>query len=179
MNFADHRAGARTAILEAGMYGAGAVGLLMAYWVWRGVLGVPFELASPGVKLDRAFEAVRPWAPWWVLPTLMTLASMAIWRALAWREDGISLRGAATVGVVIIPLALVLGAFCLQVGTIAQYVPTPPLAKIIGLLPRMLSECVSSAFVGLMFHGMVVVPASVLLMLVVAAATRLLLRTAG
>jgi hypothetical protein len=118
---------------------AGLIGAGFMYWTWRGVLEIPFVL-TVGLHMEPASETVRPWAPWWVPVAMMCLLTMLIWRLFAARVRGISVLSATAIFFVVSNLTYVVATLCLNYGAILQYVPTPPITRILAVLPLALLE---------------------------------------
>lgn len=152
----------------------GVLVFLYGYYVWRGLIGIPIEL--PGkVTLDGELRKVRPWAPWWIMPSVTAVIGMLLWRLLAQRAHRISFRGAASAYVLTAISAFIVVTFCLELGAIAQYMPRPPLMKIVAVLPLIASEALAISLINMQYHGIVIVPGAALLGLAVAGLTRLAL----
>lgn len=155
------------------MIGAAMAGFLLGYWVWRGMLVIPFELPEGGITLDSGASDVRPWAPWWVVPSISALLCTLIWRTLAVRAGGISILrsvGALVLsGVAIFPIC----TFALDLGAIAQYVPAPPASHVLMVLPAIAAESIGFTVFNLAWHGVVLLPAAALLGLLIAGVARL------
>jgi hypothetical protein len=157
----------------------GITGVIMffgAMAIWSGLLGVPTELKPYSITLDTELEKVRPWAPWWVMPSFSALAGMMIWRAIAQRRDGrVSMWGAALAYCVALCVSIVIASLCLKIGAVLQYVPAPSLLRFLSVLPALLGEGVGLTIVTLSWHGIVLVPAA-LIGVVTATVFRLMLR---
>ncbi len=71
-----------------------------------------------GLHIDPVSAPVRPWAPWWVPVAMMCL------------------------------LTMLLASLCLNYGAMLQYLPMPPVTRMLGVLPLALLEGVQT---GLMY----------------------------
>ena len=161
--------------VRAAAIAAGMAGFLLAYWVWRGILVIPFELpeAIGGITFENSAPSVRPWAPWWVVPSISAAATTLVWRVLAVRGGRISIlrsMGALALGcIAIFPIA----SFALELGAIAQYVPAPSVFRVLMVLPAIAADSIGFTVIHLAWHGIVLLPAAALLGLVVAGGGRL------
>lgn len=165
------RSRGRSAILWAGTLLTGFVFFWGAYRIWVRVLGVPFELKPGPITLDGALERVRPWAPWWIMPSVTALIGMLLWRWIAQRGGTILIGGAARAYVLTVAASFVVAAFCLELGAIFQYVPPPPLLKIVAVLPAIFLEGLFLTALNL-----VAIPVAAILGILVASITRLALK---
>ncbi|MFN3347326.1 hypothetical protein [Pseudorhodoplanes sp.] len=172
---AKKRSPAPSAILWAGTLLTGFVIFWGAYGTWVGTLGIPLELRPGGVTLDGALEKVRPWAPWWIMPSITALVGMLFWRWIAQRHETVSFLGAALAYVLTLAASFMVGNFCLQLGSIAQYQPQPPLWKITGILPLIFLEGLSFIAINFVYHGPVAVPLYAMTGLIVAISIRVAL----
>jgi hypothetical protein len=125
---------------------AGLFGLACMLWVWRVMLGVPWEL-SVAVHMNDQGAPVRPWAPWWVPASIMAILAMLLWRAFAARHERILAWRGALVFALIPLLAFPIAFLCLNLGATAQYYPRPSFDHVLLTLPIMV---ISSLSVGLM-----------------------------
>lgn len=167
------------AVLWAGTILTGLVIFWGAYWTWVEVLQVPLELGPGDVTLDGFLEKVRPWAPWWIMPSITALVGMLLWRWLAQRRGTVSFSGAALVYVLTLAASFMVANFCLQLGAIAQYQPQPPLWKIIGILPLIFLEGLSFIAINFVYHGPVAVPLYALIGVLIAGVVRMALQLSG
>ena len=172
---AKRRLPARSAILRAGTLLTGFIIFWGAYGTWSGTLGIPLELRPSGVTLDGSLEKVRPWAPWWIMPSITALVGMLFWRLIAQRHETVSFLGAALVYVLTLAASFMVANFCLQLGAISQYQPPPPLWKIIGILPLIFLEGLSVIAINFVYHGPVAVPLYAMIGLIVAGVIRMTL----
>jgi hypothetical protein len=118
---------------------AGLVGSGLMYWTWRGVLEIPFVL-TVGLHIDPASAPVRPWAPWWVPVAMMCLLTMLLWRLFVARRRRASVMAATALFFVVSNLTYVVATLCLNYGAALQYVPTPPVTRMLAVLPLALVE---------------------------------------
>lgn len=160
----------------------GVVNLFPAYYIWRELIGVSLELKIPtgGVRIDSDLPSrVRPWAPWWIMPSIVALIAMFFWRALAIRSGRISLAGGTIAMVLSVCSAFPVAIFCLEIGAMLQFDPKPPIWKIATLMPKVAVESVGFLLINLGFHGQVIVPVAAIIGLAFAATSRVLMRITG
>ncbi len=131
-------AGSDAAILVT-TFIAGLIGAGFMYWTWRGVLEIPFVL-TVGLHIDPVSAPVRPWAPWWVPVAMMCLLTMLLWRLFVARRGRASVMAATALFFVVSNLTYVVAILCLNYGAMLQYVPTPPVTRMLALLPLVLLE---------------------------------------
>ena len=155
----------------------GVIVFLGALAIWSGLLGTPWELKPYAVTLDSELRAVRPWAPWWLMPSLTALIGMGLWRTLAQRRGRkVSYFGAAVTCCLMPPIGMAIATVCLEMGAILQYSPLPSIGRIISLVPAILLESLGFAAIMMLFHGIVLVPLTVIVGILIAAISRLALR---
>lgn len=159
----------------------GVVSFYLASYTWSGMLTIPTELKIPAgnIRLDADLpRRVRPWAPWWIMPTIVAPLGMVFWRIFAMRRGNISLRGGAVAAILVLCTAFVVALFCLEIGAMLQYDPQPPIWKIASLVPLIAIESIAFLGVEMFINGIVYMPAFALIGLGFAAASRILMRNA-
>jgi hypothetical protein len=151
---------------------AGLAGALNMYATWRFNLEVPLQLTVP-LHMDPATESVRPWAPWWVPVAITALLAMLLWRAFAVRADGVRFVGGTVAATLTCYLTFVVAVFCLEYGAILQYVPPPPLAKLLMVSPLVLIGSVKMLALQLFFGFPVATIGNLLIAMAITATARL------
>lgn len=165
LNTANTLSQSERAMLRLSGVVAGTIGFLVAYWIWRHLLGVPLVLrpAVGGITLDGASSPVRPWAPWWVVPSFAAALGFGAWRLLAARGNRISYWGGITAILLTTVAIFPISCFALQLGAIAQYNPMPPVSRILTIIPLIALESLDfTAFALGWWHSAVLIPAALL-----------------
>ncbi len=155
---------------------AGAVGGVIAYWTWRVVLGLPLGL-EPDLRLGSAPAAAgAPLTPWWVPAAIVGAVAMLLWPILATHARRISLLGGSAAIVLVSILIFPVAAICVELAGLSHN-GWPPIAELVGAMPRLLVEAVKVTFVNLLYCGLVTVPAAALIGLLLAACGRMMVWT--
>ncbi len=151
---------------------AALVGATMMYLRWRGFFGVPHVLSVP-VHMNDQGSPVRPWAPWWVPTGIMAIVTALLWCRLAVRKQRISLWGGAFALMLASMLTYTVGAICLEVGAMMQFLPRPPVTHILMVMPLVLLGGLQLIVLSLIMGGFIMLPLAALVGAALAAIGRI------